>query len=60
MSLSRDQVQQLGLLYRFMRRLERQNEYGQVKKVMVRRLRDGETFTPKSIQDLIDSFTFTS
>jgi hypothetical protein len=57
MSLSRAQVQQLGLLYRSMRRLERQNEYGQVKKVMVRRLRDGETFTLKSIQDLIDSST---
>jgi hypothetical protein len=57
MPLSRSQVQQLGLLYRSMRRLERQNEYGQVKQVMVRRLRDGETFTPKSIQDLIDSCT---
>jgi hypothetical protein len=57
MPLSRVQVQQLGLLYRSMRRLERQNEYGQVKKVMVRRLRDGETFTLKSIQDLIDSST---
>jgi hypothetical protein len=50
----------MGLLYRSMRRLWRQNEYEQVKKVMIRRLDAGKTFTPKDVQDLIDSYSSTT